>query len=172
MRGMNIPAKQDDVVRWHMDFGNNISIITETKLKSGIKSWIINKFPGVHVFTSELDTGSSDADMAVIINSFVAQHVSKINEIPGWLISIRLLFKGKLLVTILDIYADVSAGVHFGQAFAVNSLIASAINSSSFVILGGDFNESDTKKSTSLRKCADLGLVNSFKGHFLASSPM
>ncbi|KAG9299222.1 hypothetical protein G9A89_013870 [Geosiphon pyriformis] len=140
VRGVNIPAKQDNVVRWH----------------------IMNRFPGVCIFTSGLDAGSSGAGMA---------HVSKIDEIPGQLISIRLLFKSKLLVTILGIYTDVSANVRFGQAFAVNSMIASAINSSSFVILDGDFNESDTKKSASLRKCVDLGLVNSFKGHSLASSP-
>ncbi|KAG9304068.1 hypothetical protein G9A89_005978 [Geosiphon pyriformis] len=172
MRGVNIPAKQNNVVRWHMDSENDISIIMETKLKSGIKPWIMNKFPGVCIFTSELDTGSSGADMAVIINSFVARHVSKINEIPGRLISIKLLFKSKLLVTILDIYAGASAGVRFGQALTVNSLITNAINSSFFVILGEDFNELDTKKSASLRKCTNLSLVNSFKGHFLASSPM
>ncbi|KAG9290555.1 hypothetical protein G9A89_020925 [Geosiphon pyriformis] len=172
VRGVNIPAKQDDVVRWHMDSENHIFIITETKLKSGVKPWIMNKFPGVRIFTSRLDTDSSGAGVAVIMNFSVAWHVSKINEIPSWLISIRLLFKGKLSVTILGIYANASAGVQFGQALAVNFLIASAINSSSFVILGGDFNELNIKKSASLRKCTDLSLVNSFKGHFLASSPM
>ncbi|KAG9307741.1 hypothetical protein G9A89_023306 [Geosiphon pyriformis] len=161
----------DNVVRWHVDSGNDISIITETKLKSGIKPWIINRFFGVHIFTSGLNMGSSGAGVAVIINSSVTQHISKIDEIPDQLISIWLLFKGKLSVTILGIYAGVSASVCFGQAFAVNSIIASTINSSSFVILGEDFNESDTKKSANLRKCANLGLVNSFKGHFLASSP-
>ncbi|KAG9305795.1 hypothetical protein G9A89_001084 [Geosiphon pyriformis] len=156
-------SSANNIVRWHKDSGNNISIIMETKLKSG--------FPGVRIFTSGLNTGSSGAGVAVIMNSSVAWHVSKIDEIPGQLILIRLLFKGKLLVTILGIYAGASTSVHFGQALAVNSLIASAINSSSFVVLGRDFNESDIKKSASLRKCADLGFVNSFKGHSLASSP-
>ncbi|KAG9306177.1 hypothetical protein G9A89_016081 [Geosiphon pyriformis] len=86
-------------------------------LKSGIKPWIMNKFPDVHIFTSGLDTDSSGAGMGVIMNFSVAQH-----------------------------------------ALAVNSLITSAINSSSFVVLGGDFNKSDTKKSASLKKYADLGL--------------
>ncbi|KAG9289271.1 hypothetical protein G9A89_007516 [Geosiphon pyriformis] len=150
-----------------MESGNNISIITETKLKSGVKPWIMNKFSGVRIFMSGLDTGSSGTGVAVIMNFSVAQHVSKIDEIPGRLISIRLLFKGKLSVTIMGIYTGVFAGVCFGQALVVNSLIASAINSSFFVILDGDFNESDTKKSASLRKCVDLGLVNSFKKHSL-----
>ncbi|KAG9299249.1 hypothetical protein G9A89_013897 [Geosiphon pyriformis] len=150
----------NDIVRWHVNSGNDISIIMETK------------FPDVHIFTSGLDASSSGASMAVIMNSSVIQHVLKIDKISGQLISIQLLFKGKLLVTILGIYAGASASVCFGQAFAVNSMITSTINSSSFVILSGDFNELDTKKSTSLRKCVDLGLVNSFKGHSLASSPM
>ncbi|KAG9294384.1 hypothetical protein G9A89_001889 [Geosiphon pyriformis] len=167
--GINVPAKQDDIVRWHMNSESDISIITEMKLKSGIKPWIMNKFLGVCIFMSGFDTDSSGAGVAVIINSFVVQHVLKIDEISGQLISIQLLFKNKLSITILGIYAGASAGVRFGQALVVNSLIISAINSSSFVILGGDFNESNTKKNTSLRKCTDLGLVNSFKGHFLAN---
>ncbi|KAG9293380.1 hypothetical protein G9A89_007626 [Geosiphon pyriformis] len=168
-KSVNILAKQDNVVRWHVDSGNNISIITETKLKSGIKPWIMNRFPGVRIFMLGLNADSSGADVTVIMNFSVAQHVSKIDEIPGRLILIRLLFKGKLSVTILGIYAGASASVCFGQAFAVNFMITSAINSSSFVILDGDFNELDTKKSASLRKYVDLGLVNSFKGHSLAS---
>ncbi|KAG9286341.1 hypothetical protein G9A89_014507 [Geosiphon pyriformis] len=122
IRGMNVHAKQDNV--------------------------IMNKFLGVHVFTSDLDISFSGADMAVIMIFSMVWH---------------LLFKGKLSVTVMGLYAG---------ALAVNSLIACAINLSSFVILDGDFNESDTKKSASLRKCLDLGLVNSFKEHSLAKTPM
>ncbi|KAG9289805.1 hypothetical protein G9A89_015385 [Geosiphon pyriformis] len=68
---------------------------------------------------------------------------------------------GKLSVTILDLYAGASVEIRFGLAMEVNFLIAKAVNSSSFVVLGGDFNEDESKKSASFRKCLNLGLVNS-----------
>ncbi|KAG9293020.1 hypothetical protein G9A89_016382 [Geosiphon pyriformis] len=80
VRGLNNSAKQADVIRWHFDMGNLVSIFTESKLK--------NK------------TGD------------------------------------------------------------INSLIAKAINESSFVVLGGNFNEDSVRKSASFKKCFDLGLVN------------
>ncbi|KAG9294215.1 hypothetical protein G9A89_021574 [Geosiphon pyriformis] len=75
------------------------------------------------------------------MNNSLARHVSKVKKIPGWIISVRLLFKGRLSVTLLELYASASPGVRFDQSFKVNSLIAKAVNSSSFVVLGGDFNE-------------------------------
>ncbi|KAG9287668.1 hypothetical protein G9A89_004015 [Geosiphon pyriformis] len=97
VRGINVLAKQDDVVHWHMES---------------------------------------------------ACYVSKIEEVSGQIISIRLLFKGKLSVIILGLYAGVSVEVRY---------------------VSGDFNEDSTKKSTSFKFCLDLGLVNSFHGHFLAN---
>ncbi|KAG9289464.1 hypothetical protein G9A89_008025 [Geosiphon pyriformis] len=115
--GLNNSAKQDDVIRWHKNMGNLVSIFTESKLKG--------------------------------------KHVYKISEVSGQLLSIKLLFKNKLSVSILGIYAGVSA---------INSLIAKAVNKSSFVILGGDFNEDGLHRSASFKKCSDLGLVNSLGG--------
>ncbi|KAG9290134.1 hypothetical protein G9A89_010440 [Geosiphon pyriformis] len=110
------------------------------------------------------------AGVAIVMNTSLACHVSKVEEIPGRVISVRLLFKGKLSVTVLGLYAGASSGARFGQASEVNSLIAKAVNSSNFVILGGDFNENGSGRSASFKFCLSLGLVNSFVGHHLANS--
>ncbi|KAG9294222.1 hypothetical protein G9A89_021581 [Geosiphon pyriformis] len=99
------------------------------------------------------------------MNFLLAKHVYRVSEVPGWLLSIRLLFKNKLSVLVLELYADASQAVHFSQAGKINSLIAKAVNKSSFVILGGDFNKDDLHKSASFKRCLNLGLVN-----FLAES--
>ncbi|KAG9284054.1 hypothetical protein G9A89_022828 [Geosiphon pyriformis] len=47
------------------------------------------------------------------------------------------------------------------KADEINSLITRAVNESSFVIFGGNFNEDGSHKCTSFKRCHDLGLVNS-----------
>ncbi|KAG9301393.1 hypothetical protein G9A89_018065 [Geosiphon pyriformis] len=142
--GINNCAKQTDIVRWHKDMNNMVSI-----------------FDGVRVFTFGLDSGYMESGVAIILDSSLAKHVCKISEVPGRLLLIRLFFKNKLFVFILGLYADMSSAVHFSQTGKVNSLIAKAVNESSFVILGGDFNEDGSHKCASFKKCFDLGLVKS-----------
>ncbi|KAG9287981.1 hypothetical protein G9A89_017576 [Geosiphon pyriformis] len=150
---------------------NMVSFVTETKLHSSIKPWIANRFDGVCVFMSGLDKGFFGAEMAIIMDSSLTCHVSRVKEISGWVISIRLLFKGKLSVTFLGLYTGVSSRVRFGQASVVNSLIVKTVNSSTFVVLGGNFNENGSGKSTSFKFCLDLGLVNSFADNSLVKAP-
>ncbi|KAG9286509.1 hypothetical protein G9A89_014675 [Geosiphon pyriformis] len=150
---MNNPVKQSDVVCWDKDMDNSISIFTETKLK--------DKFDGVRVFTTGLDSGYLGAGMAVVMNSSLAKHVCKVSEIPGWLMSIKLFFKNKLSVSILGLYADASLAVQFSQAGEINSIIAKTVNKSFFVILGSNFNEDGSRKCASFKKCLDLELINS-----------
>ncbi|KAG9303193.1 hypothetical protein G9A89_000728 [Geosiphon pyriformis] len=61
-----------------------------------------------------------------------------------------------------------TSGLDFGSSGAetddINFLIAKAVNESSFVVLGGDFNEDGICKSASFKKCFDLGLVNALGG--------
>ncbi|KAG9287536.1 hypothetical protein G9A89_019597 [Geosiphon pyriformis] len=116
VRGINVPAKQEDVV------------FMETKLRSGCRPWIKDRFDGVQIFTSGLDTGFLGAEVAIIMDVSLAQHVSKVSEVPGRLLSIKLLFKNKLSVSILGLYAGVSSVVWFSQAGDINSLIAKAVN--------------------------------------------
>ncbi|KAG9293662.1 hypothetical protein G9A89_018999 [Geosiphon pyriformis] len=134
VRGINVSAKQEDVVCWHCNSGNLVSFIMETKL------------------------------------SLLAQHVSKIEEIPGQVILVHLLFKGKLSVTVLGLYASTFLDIHFRQASKVNSFIAKAVNASNFVVLGGDFNKNEFERSVSYGFCLGLGLVNSLAGHQLAKT--
>ncbi|KAG9285096.1 hypothetical protein G9A89_009907 [Geosiphon pyriformis] len=105
---MNNPAKQNNIVCWHKNMGNLILIVTKTKLKGGICLWIMDKFDGVQVFTSSLDVGHLDSGVTIIMNISLARHVYKVLDVFGRLLSIRLLFKNKLSVSILELYAEAS----------------------------------------------------------------
>ncbi|KAG9295284.1 hypothetical protein G9A89_021215 [Geosiphon pyriformis] len=129
VKDMNIPAKQDDIAC----------------------PWLVDKFDDVHVFSSGLDSGYIGAGIVIVINRSLVRHVYKVSKVRSHLLCIRLLFKNKLSVSILGLYA----------ADEVNSLIARAVNESFFVILGSDFNKNGSCKYTSFKKCHDLGLVNS-----------
>ncbi|KAG9294873.1 hypothetical protein G9A89_003213 [Geosiphon pyriformis] len=141
------------------------------QLKKKVQLWIANKFGGVCVFTSGLDLGYLSSGVVVVMNNSLAKHVYKVLEVPGWLISIKLLFKNKLSVSILGLYAGVSSAAQFSQADAINFLIARVVNESSFVILSGDFNKDGSHKCASFKKCFDLGLVNSLVGSLAARLP-
>ncbi|KAG9307798.1 hypothetical protein G9A89_023363 [Geosiphon pyriformis] len=156
---MNNCAKQADIVHWHKDMNNLVSIVTETK------------FDGIRIFTSDLDSDHMGSGVAIILNSLLARHVCKVSEVPGQLLSVRLLFRNKLSVSILGLYAGASLVVRFSQAGNINFFIAKVINKSSFIILGGDFNEDGSHKCASFNKCFDLGLVNSLGGSSFVKSP-
>ncbi|KAG9298224.1 hypothetical protein G9A89_002712 [Geosiphon pyriformis] len=141
---LNNPAKQDDVIRWHKNMNNLVSIFTESKLKG---------------------------KMLIVVNSSLAKHVCKVFEVPSWLLSIKFLFRNKLSVSILELYVGASSVVWFFQAGEINFFIAKAINKSSFVILGGDFNENGLHKCASFKKCFDLDLINSLGGSSFVKSP-
>ncbi|KAG9289200.1 hypothetical protein G9A89_022509 [Geosiphon pyriformis] len=145
---INVPAKQVDVVYWHISSENMVSFVTETKLR----------YLG--------------AGVAVVINNSLAYYISKIKVVPGWVILVQLLFKSKILVFVLGLYTGASADIRFGQASKVNSIIAKAVNTSTFVVLGGNFNEYGSGKSASFKFCSNLGLVNSFNGYHLIKAPM
>ncbi|KAG9305041.1 hypothetical protein G9A89_007444 [Geosiphon pyriformis] len=105
--------------------------------------------------------------MAIIMNSFLAWHMSKVEKISGQVISVKLLFKKKQLVIIMGLYAGVSAEAKFSQVSNVNLSIIKVVNTSIFMVLGKDFNKDDTGRSASYKFCLDLGLVNLFHRHFL-----
>ncbi|KAG9307349.1 hypothetical protein G9A89_017178 [Geosiphon pyriformis] len=136
----------------------------ETKLKDKAHSWLASKFDGVCVFSSGLASGYIRAGVVMVLDNSLTKHVSKVSKIPGHLFCIKLLFRNKLLVSILGLYAGASLTVRFSQAAEINFLIARTVNESSFVIFGGDFNENGSQKCTSFKKCFDLGLVNSLGG--------
>ncbi|KAG9302157.1 hypothetical protein G9A89_020591 [Geosiphon pyriformis] len=171
VRRMNNSVKQEDVIRWHRDLNNLVLIVTETKLKDKIRPWITSKFDGVQVFTSGLDSGYLGSGVAIVMNNSLARHIFKISEVPSQLLSVRLLFKNKLSVSVLGLYTGASSSVQFSQAGDINSLIAKMVNESFFVVLGGNFNEDGIRKSASFKKCFDLGLVNVLGGSMLAKTP-
>ncbi|KAG9285706.1 hypothetical protein G9A89_002273 [Geosiphon pyriformis] len=103
----------------------------------------MKKFDGVQIFTSGLEKGFLKAGMAVIMNECLAQHVSK----------------DKILIFVVGLYAGASTESRFSQVSVVNSFIVKAVNFSTFVVLGGDFNENRKGKSASVKFCSDLGLI-------------
>ncbi|KAG9288721.1 hypothetical protein G9A89_004340 [Geosiphon pyriformis] len=151
---INVSAKQEDVVYWHMESEN----------------MIMNKFNGVKIFSSGLDKEFLGAGVAIIMNNSLAHHVSKIKEVSNHLIFVQLLFKSKLLLVILSLYAGASAKTRFSQSSEINFFIAKAVNSSIFMVLGGDFNENGFRKNMSFKFYSDLDLVNSFNGYLLAKA--
>ncbi|KAG9290082.1 hypothetical protein G9A89_010388 [Geosiphon pyriformis] len=162
---MSLSAKMengDSVPDIYID--NLVSIFTESKLKGKVHTWIINKFNGVRMFTSGLESSYLGADIVVVINFSLAKHICKVSKVPSQLLSIKLFFKNKLLVSILGLYTGASSVVRFSQASNINFFITKAVNEASFIILSGDFNEDSSYKYASFKKCLDLGLVNSLVG--------
>ncbi|KAG9300965.1 hypothetical protein G9A89_005023 [Geosiphon pyriformis] len=142
----------------------------ETKLRSNIRPWIANKFDGVRIFSTGLDKSFFGAGVAIIMDNNLACYVCKIEKIPDWVILVQLLFKDKLLVLILGLYASASVRAKFSQALEINAFIAKAVNSSSFLVIGGNFNKNNLRKSACFRFCSDLGLVNSLSGSSLVKA--
>ncbi|KAG9301756.1 hypothetical protein G9A89_003303 [Geosiphon pyriformis] len=157
VHGINTPAKQENVVCWYFDSGNLILIITKTKLS-------------VRIFSLGLNKSFLDARVAIIMANSLACYVTRIEEISGHVVVVHFLFKNKLLVSVVGLYTGASSGTRFGQVSKMNSVIAKAVNSSCFVILGGNFNENRFGRSTSFKFCLGLDLVNLFAGHSLVST--
>ncbi|KAG9292126.1 hypothetical protein G9A89_005270 [Geosiphon pyriformis] len=155
---MNNSVKQTDIIHWHKKVNNLISIVTETKLKD-------------KVFISSLDSSYLGFGIAIIMDNSLVRHVYKISEISGQLFSFKLLFKNKLFVLILGLYAGVFSVVQFFQTGNINSMIAKAVNKFFFIVLDGNFNENGSYKCTSFKKCLDLGLVNFLGKSFYVRTP-
>ncbi|KAG9284355.1 hypothetical protein G9A89_023612 [Geosiphon pyriformis] len=170
MKSINNPAKQKDIVQWHKNAGNMISVVTETKLKRKVRPWIMNKFDGVRVFTSGLEFSYLGTGVAIIMDVSLAKHVCKISEVLSWLISVKLLFKNKLSVTVLGLYAGATLEKRLAHSHVVNLMVAEALNGSTFVVLGGDFNKNDSGCSANFKKCLDLGFPHGpIQGVFISA---
>ncbi|KAG9295385.1 hypothetical protein G9A89_013414 [Geosiphon pyriformis] len=155
VQNINVLAKQENVICWHKNMGNLISIFTETKLKDKIYLWIAGKFEDVCMFTSGLNSGYLSAGVVIVMNFSLAKHVYKVSEMPGRLLSIRLLFKNKLSVSVLGLYAGALSVAWFSQTGKINFFITKAANKFSFIILGGDFNKNSLKRSAGFKKQAN-----------------
>ncbi|KAG9304591.1 hypothetical protein G9A89_020155, partial [Geosiphon pyriformis] len=107
-------AGSGDIICWHKEINNLVFIITETKLKDKVYPWIINKFDGICVFTSGVDSGYLGSGIAIIMNNSLVSHVCKVFEVFGQILSVKLLFKNKLSVMILGLYAGVFS-VHYNK---------------------------------------------------------
>ncbi|KAG9307239.1 hypothetical protein G9A89_017067 [Geosiphon pyriformis] len=136
--------------------GNIISVITETKLKGKVCPWIMNKFDGIRVFTFDLKSGYLGAGVTIIMDASLAKHVCKVSEVSGQLISVKLLFKNKLLLTVLGLYAGATLEKKLVYSHVINSMVAETLNGSTFIVLGGNFNENNSGHNASFKKCLNL----------------
>ncbi|KAG9302176.1 hypothetical protein G9A89_020610 [Geosiphon pyriformis] len=107
--------------------------------------------------------------IAIAMNNSLAKHVYKVSEVPGQLLSIKLLFKNKLSVSILGFYAGASVLVQFSQAGKINFLIAKTVNESSFIVFSGDFNENGPAVKT-LTWCNSCGVSKMIDYVFVSSN--
>ncbi|KAG9297710.1 hypothetical protein G9A89_011225 [Geosiphon pyriformis] len=98
----------------------------ESKLVA-FEASIAGKFEGVRMFTSGLNSGYLGAGIVVVMDFSLAKHVCKITEMPNRLLSIRLLFKNKLSVSVLGLYAGALSATQFSQAGEINSLILNSL---------------------------------------------
>ncbi|KAG9291928.1 hypothetical protein G9A89_004866 [Geosiphon pyriformis] len=122
----------------------------------------LDLFSGLKVFSSKMDFGYLESEVAIVLNENFAYYVCKVLEVSGYLISVCFLFAGKASVTILGLYASALTGVRFKQASAINTFIASAISSSFYVLLSGNFNKDSARHSANFKKMLRIGY--NFKG--------
>ncbi|KAG9305274.1 hypothetical protein G9A89_003358 [Geosiphon pyriformis] len=109
--------------------------------------------------------GSGEAtgsDIAAILVFFALSEVKRLENLVN-----DHLDAGVAIIMNNSLAQHESKVSEFSQAGDINSMIAKAVNKTSFVIFGGDFNEDGSHRCASFRKCFDLGLVNSLGRSFL-----
>ncbi|KAG9293549.1 hypothetical protein G9A89_005552 [Geosiphon pyriformis] len=78
---VSLVSKLEDSMKCLMETVLGLSAKVDSfGLKEKICPWIVNKYDGVRVFTSGLESGYLGAGVAVIMNSFLARHVCKVLE--------------------------------------------------------------------------------------------
>ena len=139
VRGMNYPAKQQDIFTWHNTQQHTITCISETRLNQQSARFLKHQNPQT-IFIHTLDPQDTNGSgTGIIINRNLAPHIHSINEVPGRCITIQLKFKAKVNVTISSIYGkanrdkkiarDITKHLHKHYQHITHSVIA------------GDFNE-------------------------------
>ena len=103
-RGMNNPAKQEDIIIWHIQKQHTITCISETRLNETTAKWLKNKNKEVTILhtTNSDDTNGSRA--GIIINRTLLPHIHQIKEQSGRCLTIILKFKNKVSIAISSIY--------------------------------------------------------------------
>ncbi|KAG9284709.1 hypothetical protein G9A89_002940, partial [Geosiphon pyriformis] len=69
-------------------------------------------FDDIQLFTFGLEFSYLGSGVIVIMNINLAKHVCKVSKIANKLLSIKLLFRNKLSILILEFYAGTTLAVH------------------------------------------------------------
>ena len=104
VRGMNQPAKQQDIIEWHNFQQHTITCISETRLNQQSATFLKNQNSQTTFIHTSDPQDINGSGTGIIINRNLAPHIHSINEVPGRCITIQLKFKHKTDVTISSIY--------------------------------------------------------------------
>src|SRR6266487_3107947 len=106
VQGINDPEKFDDVIQWIETEDFDITILTETKLNPTKANFIFNKKNKKYVgcWTQDYNHSKSTGIGIILKKSTVGKHKFKVEHHLGRIIQTHLKFKGKITITITDIY--------------------------------------------------------------------
>src|SRR3954468_21151381 len=139
VRGMNYPAKQQDILEWYNTQQHTITCISETRLNQQTATFLKyqnSQTTFIHTSDPQDINGSGTG---IIINRNLTPHIHSINEVPGRCITIQLKFKYKTDVTISSIYGK--ANQDKKTARDITKHLLKHHQHSKYSIITGDFNE-------------------------------
>src|SRR4051812_47397928 len=103
-RGMNNPAKQEDIIKWHIQKQHTITCISETRLNETTAKWLKNQNKEVTILHTTNPDDINGSGAGIIINRTLLSHIHHIKKLPGRCLTIVLKFKHKVTITISSIY--------------------------------------------------------------------
>jgi len=158
VQGINKDEKFEDVIHWHLQERNDITILTETKLPTKIAEYKLKnlqknlnniknpKKRKITAFWSHDELNPKGNGIGILLNhDMIGKHVTKHKYYKGRSIEITATFKGKRRLRIIGIYSP--AGKDEENRRRKNELvnrIHNATNTTDWTIIGGDFNEDES----------------------------
>ena len=168
-RGMNNSAKQEDIIKWHIQKQHTITCISETRLNETTAKWLKNKNKEVNILhtTNSDDTNGSGA--GIIINRTLLPHIHQIKEQPGRCLTIILKFKNKVSIAISSIYGKANRDKKITRE--ITKHLQQHHQHSTHSIIAGDFNEQRLKPKGLLKWMNAHQLTNLAKLYKKESQP-
>src|SRR5215204_1919040 len=155
---MNQPAKQEDIIQWHIDNNHTITYISKTRLSQQQARFLKHK----HLHTTFIHTSNSTdvngSGAAIIINQNLTSHLHSIHEVPGRCITIQLKFKHKTSVTVSGIYGKANWDKRI--TCTITQHLQQQHQHSTHSIIAGDFNEHHNHPKGLLKWLHSNHLVN------------
>ena len=129
VQGMNNPAKQDDIIQWHIHHHHTISCLSETRLNQQTARFLKNKHPNTTLLHTSDPLNTNGSGAAILINRQLTPHIHSIQDIPGRCITIQLKFRNKVSITISSIYGKANWDKRIARASTAPSTTTPAHHS-------------------------------------------